>query len=64
MHKANTSFFVNNRLVSDGDLVADDDPIITGREHLFDRVNATVEEATAVPGVKRTAKRTAKKISE
>lgn len=63
MLRANTSFFVGARLVAAGELVAPTDPIVAGREALFDRVDSSpvVEEATAVPGVKRTTKRTARK---
>jgi hypothetical protein len=58
MLKANTSFFADGRLVNVGELVAATDPIVKGREVLFDRTGDTVvEEATAVPGVKRTTKR-------
>lgn len=63
MLKANTSFFADGRLVAAGSLIAPTDPIVAGRESLFDRVDTApvVEEATAVPGVKRTTKRTATK---
>lgn len=68
MRKANTSFFVGARLITVGELVADDDPAIAGREHLFDGAPSStgpvIESATAVPGEKRTTKRTAKKTSE
>ncbi len=65
MLRANTSFFVGARLVVVGELVSPADPIVPGRDALFDRVESsvTVEETTAVPGVKRASKRVAKKIS-
>lgn len=65
MLRANTSFFVGTRLVSAGELVSPSDPIVAGREALFDQVApiSVVEEATAVPGVKRATKRVAKKTS-
>lgn len=63
MLKANTSFFADGRHIAAGSIIASTDPIVAGRESLFDRVDTApvVEEATAVPGVKRTTKRTAKK---
>lgn len=48
------------RVFTPGALVKDDDPIVKGREHLFESVEATVEKsssverATAAPGEKRT----------
>ena len=65
MLRANTSFFVGARLVVAGELVSQADPIVAGRELLFDPVDssAAVEETTAVPGVKRATKRVAKKIA-
>lgn len=65
MLRANTSFFAGDRFVSLGELVASNDPVVAGREALFDRVDSApvVEEATAVPGVKRATKRVAKKTA-
>ena len=65
MLRANTSFFVGARFVAAGELVSPDDPVVAGREALFDRVGSApiVEEATAAPGVKRATKRVAKKTS-
>lgn len=65
MLRANTSFFVGARLVVVGELVSPADPIVSGRDALFDRVeqSSAIEETTAVPGVKRATKRVAKKIA-
>ncbi len=49
------------RVVTAGDIVADDDPVVTGRESSFEDVEAAVarsvaqqvEQATAVPGQRR-----------
>lgn len=48
------------RMVHAGDILADDDPILKGRGHLFEdlseyvtRTTSQVEQATAAPGEKR-----------
>lgn len=43
--------------VAAGQLVQEGDPILTGRGALFDPVSEYVEQATAAPGEKRTARR-------
>jgi hypothetical protein len=56
------------RVVSAGDLVDSTDPVVKGREDLFEPVETTVartkergvEKATASPGEKRTAAKPAK----
>ena len=48
MLQARTSFNVGLRIVSQGDIVAPDDPVVAGREHLFAPVG--IETATARPG--------------
>lgn len=61
--RANTSFLVGQRWVHAGDIVATDDPIVAGREHLFDSVDVptrVVEQATATPGEKRSTRRVSK----
>jgi hypothetical protein len=65
MLTANTSFFAGGRLVAAGELVDERDPIVTGREALFDRDDtvAVVEQATAAPGQKRTTKRPVKRTT-
>lgn len=50
----------DGRVVSVGEVVADDDPIMVGREHLFDSAPSNadgVEQATAAPGERRTRRR-------
>lgn len=54
----------DNRVVSAGSLVDSDDPIVKGREHLFEPVETymsrragTTEQATAAPGEVRNVKR-------
>lgn len=53
----------DNRVVTAGSLVDADDPVVKGREHLFEPVEtfmarrAGVEQATAAPGEVRTVKR-------
>jgi hypothetical protein len=53
-----------------GQLVADDDPVIKGREHLFEDVDAfmerqtpRVEQATAEPGARRSLTRPKKQAA-
>lgn len=68
MRKCNTSFFVGARFVAAGELVEDSDPILRGREHLFDApvraAGPVIESATAAPGEKRATRRSTKKTSE
>lgn len=49
-----------DRVIACGQLVDDDDPILAGREHLFDSAPSdvgAVEQATAAPGeVRRTSR--------
>lgn len=55
----------NGRVYSPGDLVRSDDPVVRGREHHFEtveaaaatRANTTLESASAAPGEKRTRTR-------
>jgi hypothetical protein len=58
------------RVIKAGALVQDDDPIIKGREHLFEDVDtfvqkrrARVEAATAEPGAQRSLSKPAKKTA-
>ena len=44
-------FFWGQRFVAQDEIVASDDPVVKGREHLFKAVE--VEQATAAPGEKR-----------
>lgn len=62
--RAITSFAVpGQRIVNEGDLVDATDPIVKGREALFEsseRVTSRpVEQATAAPGEKRTTRKQA-----
>jgi hypothetical protein len=46
----------DHRVVSVGEVVADDDPVMVGREHLFNFAPndvGDVEQATAAPGERR-----------
>lgn len=50
----------DNRVVAVGEVVADDDPVMVGREHLFDAAPSDaggVEQATAAPGERRASRR-------
>ncbi len=66
MLRCKQAFFVSpTLLIPAGALVADDDPIVKGREAMFEPAAPTVstrgvEEATANPGEKRTTTRKAK----
>jgi hypothetical protein len=56
------SFFYNGVLFPVGKEVDKADPVVAGREHLFDASVAPVEAATAAPGEKRSvAKKSAGK---
>ena len=44
------------RVVKGGEMVPADDPIVKGREHLFDPLEEVVEQATAAPGELRATK--------
>ncbi|MGY6501640.1 MAG: hypothetical protein ACXIVQ_12230 [Acidimicrobiales bacterium] len=55
--RARRSFSVGSRIIARGRIVAADDPIVAGRGHLFEPVDARlereVERATAQPGERR-----------
>lgn len=55
MYQAVKTFAFRDRVVSKGDVVASDDPILEGRESLFRLVPPPpdVEQATAAPGERR-----------
>ena len=59
--RAHTSFAVpGRRHINEGDLVDASDPIVRGREHLFEsseRATVGVEQATAAPGERRNVQR-------
>ena len=66
--RCKTSFRPAGRpvMVQRGDLVDSSDPVVNGREHLFESVEDIVEAATAAPGESRTVaprKRAAKKAA-
>lgn len=42
-----------DRMVRKGDVLSPDDPIVVGRESMFIEVGGVVEQATAVPGERR-----------
>jgi hypothetical protein len=49
------------RVVSEGDELDDNDPILEGRGRLFERFGpAPIERATAAPGERRSASRASK----
>lgn len=72
--KASFTMFVGGspRIVNAGDLVDKNDPVIKGREALFedvetyvsDRTPAPVEQATAAPGERRDVRSRRSKASE
>lgn len=52
--RARQTFFIGRRKVERGQLVNDADPIVKGREHLFESTEVPlVEQATAAPGERR-----------
>lgn len=58
--RATTTFQVGGRRrINAGQLFSSDDPIVSGREALFEPVEdgVTVEQATAAPGEKRSTRR-------
>ncbi len=67
MLRAKETFFTtSNLVVVRGDLVDDNDPIVKGREHLFESIESavkpsSVEQATAAPGKRRSVTRVAKR---
>jgi hypothetical protein len=50
-------------MVRAGQLFRADDPVVVGREHLFDAIEDVVESASAAPGELRSVKRAAKKAA-
>lgn len=63
--RAKTTFAAPGRVfINRGDLVDSSNPVVKGREHLFEDVETHVERASAAPGEKRRAvKRPAKKAA-
>ena len=59
--RAKETFFVGNAKLTKGQLVNDDDPIVKGKEHLFESTEEVaipmVEQATANPGQRRAVRR-------
>jgi hypothetical protein len=68
--RCKTSFHAVGRpvMVRAGQIFDSSDPVVEGREHLFEDVDGLVERSTANPGerrfVKRAAKRTTAKPTE
>lgn len=58
--RAKTYFAAGRRIVRAGDLLPDDDPIIKGREALFE----TIEEAVAPKPVKKAAPKKAAAVKK
>ena len=57
-YRVKTAFAVGPaRSYAEGDLIADDDPVLKGREALVEEVGVAIERATAAPGEKRTTPR-------
>lgn len=46
-------FIHHRKVVKGGQVVRATDPIVKGREHLFEPLESTVEMAVADPGIKR-----------
>lgn len=63
--RCKTSFFAVGRptMVRAGQLFRSDDPLVVGREDLFDAVEDVVESASAAPGELRSVKRAVKKAA-
>lgn len=57
--KVRATFFALGRSFTRGTVVDSADPVVRGREHLFE--SDEVEQATAAPGETRTTKRPARK---
>lgn len=57
--RARATFWWGQRVINAGDIVSSTDPVAKGRAHLFDPIEtaATVEQATAAPGERRTVHR-------
>ena len=58
--RAKEAFWVGNRKVARGQLVNEADPVVHGREHLFEDTATPppiVEQATAAPGERRNVRR-------
>lgn len=52
--QARETFFVGRRTITVREIVSSSDPIVKGREHLFNRLEEpVVEQATSAPGEKR-----------
>lgn len=51
--RSKQSFAVGRRIIRKGQLVSDSDPLVAGREDLFESPDAHVEAATAAPGEAR-----------
>lgn len=60
--RAKTGFILSgHRVVKGGEVVAADDPVVRGREALFEPLDGVVEQATRNPGEMRVLPR--KKVS-
>ncbi len=59
MLRSLVTFHANGRTISDGELVDPKDPIVKGREALFEKAESApvVEQATAEPGARRSVRR-------
>lgn len=49
MLRSKTYFAAGRRIIRAGDLLPDDDPIVKGREDLFDRIEGTAPAKKAAP---------------
>ena len=60
MLKATTTFFTStHRLVAEGSLVREADPVVKGRKHLFINIEDAVPELDKPKPTRRTAKKAA-----
>lgn len=65
--RARTHFAVGRHVIRPGDLLDSTDPLVKGREHLFedpDEAVRPIERATARPGEKRATRRAPKKEAD
>ncbi|WP_112469419.1 hypothetical protein [Streptomyces triticisoli] len=61
MQRAKKIFFAPGRRVAKGELFADDDPILKGREMLFEQVDVPTAPEPAKPVAKKAAQKSAAK---
>lgn len=58
--RAQQTMWIGDRIIHEGDVFDAKDPVVKGREAVFEDVETRVEAATAAPGEKRARKPSAK----